>query len=103
MLRNGEAAVQAPAAKRGRARGADPSGLQLQVRGVKEPEDLIRASSRSPRMAPNALLVTPLIWASPATPRRSCGYDNRIPAYTNYKEWVEAGGLMAYGVNPAGT
>jgi putative ABC transport system substrate-binding protein len=81
---------------------ADRLGLRLHSIEVRSPDDIERAFSAMPRERPDALIVQqdPLTFAQRA---RIADFapKNRLPAISVFREFPEAGGLMAYGTNLA--
>jgi putative ABC transport system substrate-binding protein len=82
--------------------GARALGVQLQVVEARGPADFDRAFSDITRARPGALTV----WTSPAlyNERRrlvDLAAKHRLPAVYPAREFVDAGGLMAYGPNIA--
>jgi putative tryptophan/tyrosine transport system substrate-binding protein len=75
-------------------------GMQLQFVEARGPEDLDRAFSEITRARPGALTVLPTSMF--ITERRrlaDLAAKNRLPAVYFVREFVDAGGLMAYGPN----
>jgi putative tryptophan/tyrosine transport system substrate-binding protein len=77
-------------------------GVQLQVVEARDPAEFDRAFSDMARARAGALMVlpTPMLFSE----RRrlvDLAAKNRLPAVFPYREFVDAGGLMAYGPNLA--
>ena len=102
VLRNAaRAAVNAPAL-RAVERAAGPLGLELQVHEVRGPEEFSRAFEAITRERAHALFVLgdPMFFLHR---RRLADLEalHRMPTMHGGREHVEAGSLMAYGVNLA--
>ncbi len=81
---------------------ADRLGLRLQSIEVRSPDEIERAFSAILRERPDALIVQqdPLTIAQRAR-IADLALKNRLPAISVFREFPEAGGLMAYGTNLA--
>jgi putative ABC transport system substrate-binding protein len=75
-------------------------GVQLQSLEVQDPDDIERVLEATSRERLDALIV---VHSGPVTLRRAQIIDfatkSRLPAIYGFREYVEAGGLMAYGPN----
>jgi len=82
---------------------AQALGLQLRSVGVPDPSELDTAFTVITRERPGALLVTPdnMLFAHR---KRIVDFaaKNRLPAMYQRRAWVDAGGLMSYGVSLPG-
>ena len=74
--------------------------MQLQFVEARGPEDLDRAFSEITRARPGALTVLPSsMFISERRRLADLAAKNRLPAVYFVREFVDAGGLMAYGPN----
>jgi putative ABC transport system substrate-binding protein len=75
-------------------------GVQLQSLEVQDPDDIERVLEATSRERLDALIV---VHSGPVTLRRAQIIDfaakSRLPAIYGFREYVEAGGLIAYGPN----
>jgi len=77
-------------------------GVQLQVVEARRPAEFDRAFSDMTRARAGALTVLPTtMFVSERRRLVDLAIKNRLPAVFPYREFVEAGGLMAYGPNLA--
>jgi putative ABC transport system substrate-binding protein len=95
------AAVMAPVLREVE-RAARSLGLELQVLGVQGPEDFDRAFEAMTRKQADALFVLPVSMFFLHRQRLAhLAATHRLPSMDSRREFVESGGLMAYGVNLA--
>lgn len=81
-------------------RAADALGLKLETVSVPSPKELEFGFATISKMHPDAVLVftdTFLYQARAQIAEFTLG--NRIPLFTEFKEYTELGGLMSYGAN----
>jgi len=74
--------------------------LQLQFLDVRAPKDIetaFRAASKG--RADGLLVLSGPVLTSHRTQVLDLAVESRLPAIYNFPEWVEAGGVMSYGVN----
>jgi len=77
-------------------------GVRLQVVEARGPEDFDRAFSDMTRARAGALTVSPSpMFGSERRRLVALAAKNRLPAVYTLREYVDAGGLMAYGANGA--
>jgi putative ABC transport system substrate-binding protein len=80
---------------------AQPLGLQLRALDVRGAEDLDGAFAAARQWPADALYVSQApVFQSLAAPVAELAARSRLPAMYSAREYVEAGGLMSYGVNP---
>jgi putative tryptophan/tyrosine transport system substrate-binding protein len=75
-------------------------GIKLQFLDVLDPKDIetaFRAASKG--RADGLLVLAPPVLLSHRTQVLDLAVESRLPAMYNFPEFVEAGGLMTYGVN----
>jgi len=78
-------------------------GLQVQVRGVRNPNELESAFSAMKEGRADGLITVPsTMFSDNRTTIAQLALKQRLPAIFPEKEFVEADGLMAYGANLAG-
>jgi len=78
-------------------------GLQVQVRGIRNPNELESAFSAMKEGRADGLIIVPSTMLSDnRTTIAQLALKQRLPAIFPEKEFVEADGLMAYGANLAG-
>jgi len=100
MLWNIEAGQLASVALEETKTGARALGIQIRPYEIKSAGDIERAFDDVKKLRANALLIT----AGPVMTRNSrriaeFAFKLRLPAMYNSRQFVEDGGLMAYGVN----
>ena len=77
-------------------------GMRLQLLEVRGPEDFDRAFSDMTRARANALTLLPSnMFVSERRRLVDLAAKSRVPAVYPYREFVDAGGLMSYGLNVA--
>jgi putative ABC transport system substrate-binding protein len=75
-------------------------GLQLQILEVRSPDDLDRAFGAAKKERAGALNILPsAFYAAHRKKLVDLAAESRLPAMYDSREYVEAGGLMAYGPN----
>ncbi len=78
--------------------------MTLQFYGVRDPAEFAGAFTAMTKARAQALLVVPdPFWAGHGRRIVDLAALNRLPAMYPWREFVEAGGLLAYDVNRAGT
>jgi putative ABC transport system substrate-binding protein len=74
--------------------------LQLQFLDVRAPKDIETAfRTASKGRADGLLVLSGPVLTSHRTQVLDLAVESRLPAIYNFPEWVEAGGVMSYGVN----
>jgi ABC-type uncharacterized transport system substrate-binding protein len=101
MLNLGQANHEAPQASREAAKvAARASGLQLQVFEPRDLESLTRAFETASKARLDVLVVVTGFLGFQYRQRIiEFAAQHRVPAIYQFREFVEAGGLMSYGVN----
>ena len=90
----------APAERQQIERAAKALGLQVVILDVRDAQGLSRALEEAARQGANALLInTEAVVLANRTTIIDFARKHRMPVMYSAREYVEAGGLIAYGVN----
>ena len=77
-------------------------GVRLHSLEVRSPDDLDEAFEAATKARPGALAIMPAIWLVPSLKRiADFAAKSRLPSLYHGREFVDAGGLVAYGVDRA--